>query len=232
MSLVEKSIQGILVTKVDPLQLVFANNAMENSLGYCSNEMLSLSPKGIMDLVYHEDRAIFFKRMESRLKGEQAQSFHEFRAVRKDGSIIWMTSLANRIEFEGQPAVQGVFLDIDERKKLEDAVKEKLDMLESLTENIGAGFVTISKDYRVLYANKFVKNNLGNVEGKLCYSSLNTLDHICPDCGVKKVFEEGVVRDSHEYSQIGVHGEPYYVELVATPLKDKDGNVTAALEFL
>jgi PAS domain S-box-containing protein len=58
------------------------------------------------------------------------------------------------------------------------------------------------------------------------------LDHICPDCGVRKVFEEGVERDSHEYTQIGINGKPYYVELIATPLKDKDGNVNAALEFV
>jgi PAS domain S-box-containing protein len=231
-TLVEKSLQGILVTKVAPLRLVFANDAMGKILGYSLHELMSLSPQGIMGLVHHEDRAVFFKRMESRLQGEQPESFLEFRAVRKDGSVIWMNALANRIEFEGQPAVQGVFLDIDERKKLEAAVKEKLDMLEALTQNIGAGFVTISKDYRVLYANKFVKNNMGNVEGKLCYATLNTLDHICPDCGVKKIFEEGVAKDSHEYSQIGIDGKQFFVEIIATPLKDKDGNVTAALEFI
>ena len=231
-TLVEKSLQGILITKVAPLRLIFANDSMGKSLGYSSNELLSLSPQGIMGLVYYEDRAVFFKRMENRLQGEQPESFLEFRAVKKDGSVIWMNALANRIEFEGQPAVQGVFLDINERKKLEATVKEKLDMLEALTENIGAGFVTISKDYHIMYANKFVKNNVGNVEGKLCYASLNTLDHICPDCGVKKVFENGVSKDSHEYSQIGIDGKPYFVDLIATPLKDKEGNVTAAVEFI
>jgi signal transduction histidine kinase len=70
------------------------------------------------------------------------------------------------------------------------------------------------------------------VEGKRCYATLNTLDHICPDCGVKKVFEDGVARDSHEYSHIGIDGKPHYVELIATPLKDKVGNVIAALEFV
>lgn len=31
---------------------------------------------------------------------------------------------------------------------------------------------------------------------------------------------------------MGINGTPYYVELIATPLKDKDGKVTAALEFV
>ncbi len=138
-------------------------------------------------------------------------------------------------ETNAYPTITGlsVFVkDITERKKMEAEVKKQLNMLESLTENLGVGFAIISKDYHVLWVNRFIKNNVGNAEGKLCYSSLNTLDHICPDCGVRKVFEDGVAKDSHEYTNIGIHGNPYYVELIATPLKDKDGHITAALEFV
>ncbi len=483
-TVVEKSLQGILITQPSPLRLVFANQSMGKILGYSTEELKSLSPEGVAGLIYNEDRTVFFERLESRMHGEPANSSLEFRAVRKNGSIVWLEAFASRIEYMGQPAVQGMFLDIDERKKVseilresearyrelanslpdivfesdttgklvfvneraleiagyahedfekglnilqfvapedrqramksiqrllaggsyvpaeyvflrkdgttfpalitttlrisknkvtglrglvlditerkkaeevmrisearyrelanflpeivfeadltgkltffsqrafeitgftreelekglnmlsfvvpeerekatenmkkslagedlganeytlvrkngttypaivrtgpiisenkvtglrglviditerkktEDAREQDRDMLEAITENLGAGFVTISKDYRVLYANKFVKNNVGDVEGKHCYATLNTLDHICPDCGVKKVFEDGVAKDAHEYSNVGIDGTPYYVELIATPLKDKDGNVKAALEFV
>lgn len=143
---------------------------------------------------------------------------------------MWGQSIPEKLA-DGEIIWHGYNVDVTERKKLEATLQEKLDTLEVITENIGAGLVTISKDYRVLYANKFVKNKLGNVEGKTCYSTLHTLDHICPDCGVKKVFEDGVAKDSHEYSQVGIDGKPYFVEIIATPLKDKEGNATAALEF-
>ena len=74
--------------------------------------------------MYHEDRAAFFKRMENRLRGEPAEVCFEFRAVRKDGSIIWLSSLANRVDYEGQPAVQGMFLDINESKKAAEILSE------------------------------------------------------------------------------------------------------------
>jgi PAS domain S-box-containing protein len=121
--------------------------------------------------------------------------------------------------------------DISERKKMEATIKQERDMLESVTENIGAGFINISKDYRVLWANEFIRRYKGDVEGKLCYATLNTLDHICPDCGVKKVFEDGVTLDTHEYNSTDIKGNDYWVELIATPIKDKDGNVIAALEL-
>ena len=61
-----------------------------------SEELKSLSPVEICRLVHHEDRAVFFNRIESRLQGEQADSSFEFRAVRKDGSIVWMEAFSSR----------------------------------------------------------------------------------------------------------------------------------------
>ena len=116
-SLVENSLQGIAILQTAPIRIVFANGALGKILGYSSQEIMSLSPEEIMHLVYHEDRAVFFKRMENRLLGEPAETCFEFRAVRKDGSIIWLSSLANRVDYGGQPAVQGMFLDINESKK-------------------------------------------------------------------------------------------------------------------
>jgi PAS domain S-box-containing protein len=164
-------------------------------------------------------------------RGEDVPPY-EYAIVTRDGKIISSIITSKLIDYEGEKALLGIVTDITERKKVEDALRQNQDLLEAITDNMGVGLGIISKDYRVLWVNKFIKSNVGEVEGKHCYSSLNTLDHICPDCGVRKIFEEGVERDSHEYTQIGVNGEPYYVEIIATPLKDKDGKVTAALEFV
>ncbi|MGD0645684.1 MAG: PAS domain S-box protein [Candidatus Bathyarchaeia archaeon] len=122
--LVEESLQGILITKTSPLQLVFANESMGKILGYSTEELKSLSPEGVAGLIYNEDRNVFFKRLESRMRGEPANSSLEFRAVRKNGSTVWLEAFANRIEYMGQPAVRGMFLDIDERKKVSDILRE------------------------------------------------------------------------------------------------------------
>jgi len=231
-TLVEQSTQGIVIVKGPIPHIVFANSVISKILGYSVQELTSLSPQQVIGLVHPDDRDLFFGRFKERLEGKPTPTQYGVRGIRKDGTIVWLELSSALIEYDGQPAVQAMFADITERKKMEDALRQDQDMLEAITENLGAGFVTISKDYLVLYANRFIKNNVGDVEGKQCYATLNTLDHICPDCGVKKVFEDGVAKDSHEYSQMGINGKPYYVELIATPLKDKDGNVTAALEFV
>ena len=66
---------------------------------------------------------------------------------------------------------------------------------------------------------------------KHCYQLFNNLDTVCPDCGVKKVFEENVSLDVHEYEFIGSTGKPICVELRVTPLKGKNGEVVGAIEL-
>ena len=117
--LVEKSFQGILIAKVNPLSIVFANEAMGKILKYTPQELTALSPEQIMNLVYPDDKHSFVKRLEKWLRGEPTVSCYEFRAIRKDGTIIWLNEFANQIDYEGQPAIECMFLDITKHIKLE-----------------------------------------------------------------------------------------------------------------
>lgn len=227
-SLAEESPNMIFICRRG--RVVYANKKCEDNMGYTKEEFYS-PDFNFFSLCAPEYLEATRSAFDKHMSGEEIPSY-EYALVTRDGKRIEAIIASKLIEYGGEKAILGIVTDITERKKMEDALRQDQDMLEAITENLGAGFVTISKDYRILYANRFVKNNCGNVEGKQCYATLNTLDHICPDCGVIKVFEDGVARDSHEYSQIGINGKPYYVELIATPLKDKDGNVTAALEFV
>ena len=135
-TVVEESLQGILITQTSPLRLVFANQSMGKILGYSTEELKSLSPEGVAGLIYNEDRTVFFKRLESRVHGEPANSSLEFRAVRKNGSIVWLEAFASRIEYMGQPAVQGMFLDIDERKKVSEILRESEERYRELANSL------------------------------------------------------------------------------------------------
>jgi PAS domain S-box-containing protein len=121
--------------------------------------------------------------------------------------------------------------DITEKKKIENDLKLERDKLEAVTENIGAGLGIFSKDFRILWANKLLKQLNGECEGKKCYSTFNKLRDVCPDCGVKKVFETGVLLDVHEYSNLDDKGNRFWIELIVTPIKDEKGNITSALEL-
>jgi PAS domain S-box-containing protein len=122
--------------------------------------------------------------------------------------------------------------DAVDRKKAEEALRTERDRLEIVTESIGAGLAVISEDYRILWANKVIKRLFGDVEGKTCYSTYDQRSAICPKCGVREVFESGKDKAVHEQVGKGVDGKIIWSESIVTPIKDKGGKVTAAVEVV
>ena len=144
--LVENSLQGIMIAQGIPLRLVYANESMGKILGYSLAEFTSRSSSEVEALVYFEDRAVFFNRFKDRLEGKEAENVYEFRAVRKDGSIIWLEAFATLIEYNGKPAVQSMFLNIDKRKKVEEALRRSRGRTQFLLREHDRWFCILSND--------------------------------------------------------------------------------------
>jgi PAS domain S-box-containing protein len=115
-SLVEGSIQGMFVHR--DLQLLFANEECARILGYESLE--ELQKAGPVDQHFHPDEKDRLRGYaEARLRGDTLPSNYELRALRKDGSSIWLENRVTLVEWEGGPAIQSVFYDITDRKRAE-----------------------------------------------------------------------------------------------------------------
>jgi PAS domain S-box-containing protein len=162
--LVEQSLQGIVIAQGPPPRLVFANLAMAKILGYTPDELTSLSLKETEGLVHPEDRAVFFGRFSDRLQGKPVPPRYEVRGIRKDGETRWLEISSNRIEYNGQPAVQATFTDITERKLAE----QKLRLQSEITENMFEGVVLARvNDGVIVYANRRFEQIFGYDSGEL-----------------------------------------------------------------
>jgi PAS domain S-box-containing protein len=126
--------------------------------------------------------------------------------------------------------IASIYQDITERKKNDLEIKQKSEALEKVAETIDSGLAVIGKDYSVVWANKHLMD-LGVAPNKKCYQTFSKLNAVCPDCGVRKIFEQNVGLDVHEFETVDSKGEKTWIELRVTPLKDRDGNVIAALEL-
>ena len=121
--LVENSPEGIAICREDsPPRFVFVNSEFGKILGYSPEELLALSPEEIMRAIHPDDRKTFFDRFKKRMKGKNIDFTYEFRVIHKNGSIKWVEGRSSLIEYKGMPAAQGMFLDITERRKAEEAL--------------------------------------------------------------------------------------------------------------
>gem|GEM_PF-891039 len=135
-TLVEQSLQGIAIAQGIPLHIVFANTALAEISGYTVEELLSFSLEDTREVIYSEDLLFTLERYRDRLKGEPVPPRYEFRIIRKDGEVHWLELYVSRIEYQGSPAVQAAIMDITERKKAEEQIKQSLREKEVLLREI------------------------------------------------------------------------------------------------
>jgi PAS domain S-box-containing protein len=210
--------------------IIECNEATLHLHGFSSRD--ELIGRSAFELISAKERQKASKLMASILKKGSVKNV-EYTFLTEGGKEFPAEASASAITNAAGKPVGFVTItkDISQRKKMEETLRQERDMLEAVTENVGAGLAIISEDYRILWANKLLKQLYGDCEGKICFSRFNRLIKVCPECGVKEVFEHNVPSDSHEYATTDANGNKVWIELIVTPIKDKEGNVIAALEL-
>lgn len=212
-------------------RVIYWNPAAEKMFGFTEREAVG---RKLAELVIpphvHNKHGELLKEL---LKHPISKKHFGYLALRKDGSLFPIDLAVVSVELKDKSCLLSIVRDITEWKAMEEALRQERDMLESMATNIDAGLTIISRDYRVLWANQRLRQVGGsnNIENRYCYSVFNKAScGICQDCGIKKIFENGAVIDRHDYH---VKNGDYerWIELIATPVKDKDGKVVAALEL-
>ncbi|MFZ0241873.1 MAG: response regulator [Desulfobacterales bacterium] len=122
--------------------------------------------------------------------------------------------------------------EIDVRKHAEESLRVERDTLDKITHSVGAGLAVISRDYRTVWANEVLKKMFGDIEGQPCHLANNNCEKICNGCGVREVFENGKEESLHEQTGRDLNGHTVYSQIIATPIRDGQGNITAALELV
>ena len=228
--LVELAHEGIWAID-NNFNTVFVNPHMAQMLGYAESEMIG---KSIFDFLFKTEVEKTTQYLSQFKQGMNGNFEYEF--LRKDGSSVYASIAAAPIKDDEGSYVGTLALvsDITLRKKMENELRQETEKLENITESMGVGLTVMGKDYHILWTNKVMKQirGLPDLEGRTCYATYNYLDTVCPECGVKKVFE-GKESDSREFMVFDREkGSTIWTQLIATPIKDKDGNVTAALELV
>ena len=159
-TLVDQSLQGIVIAQGDEPRLMYANPAMGGILGSTPDELTAAGAPDTMTFVHPEDRAMFLRRYRRRIAGDPALHF-EFRGLRRDGETRWLSVSAARIEYQGQPAVLGAFVDVTERRKAEDALAAEKERLAVTLSSIGDGVIATDIEGRVVLFNEVAQELTG-----------------------------------------------------------------------
>jgi two-component system, NtrC family, sensor kinase len=128
----------------------YLNVTFPLAIGYTVHELMG---RDSMDLVFPEDREMVQENTIKMLKGQQLSPY-QFRVTSKDGSIVWVMGTVKSIMYHGRRATLGSYMEITERKQMEEALEQQEEKYRELADSITDVFFAMDKHLRYTYWNK------------------------------------------------------------------------------
>ncbi|MBI5484502.1 MAG: diguanylate cyclase [Deltaproteobacteria bacterium] len=95
---------------------------------------------------------------------------------------------------------------------------------------VGDGITVHDRDFRIIYQNQVMQNIFGECVGKTCHEAYNQSSTICNECPVATCFSNGEVHTVERIVNIG--DKTFVFENCASPIRDKNGTIVAAVEVV
>jgi PAS domain S-box-containing protein len=169
--------------------IIFANRRGFETFGYTQEDF----NKGlsIFQMVIPEDRERVKQNLLKLLQGEKFIG-NEYAAMRKDGSTFPIFASVNLIVKNNKPiGVRGVVIDITERKRAEEGIKESQKTLATILDSVDADiYIADMKNYQILFINKHMKDHFGHdLVGKICWQVFRGESRPCAHCTNNKLLD-------------------------------------------
>ncbi|MGE4451298.1 bifunctional diguanylate cyclase/phosphodiesterase [Castellaniella sp.] len=144
---------GVSVTDVKTGRLVRVNQKYCDILGYERDELLRLD---FRQLTHPDDLAPDLEQMRRVQAGEIREFRLEKRVLRKSGEPIWVDLTVSPIWQPGEAPDYhvAVIQDIDERRRMQDALRERERRLRSILDHLPVGVCLVRHDERITFRNR------------------------------------------------------------------------------
>ena len=166
-----------------------------------------------------------------RLSGEGSSDEDEIGLLRKDGVVrdaqIRLTSLV----FNNRPAVLGNIIDITEKKRAEEKVRETKNLLQTVFDGISDPLVMIDSRMDLKMMNKAALEYYGLTEGMKglnvpCYNFFKGQWNPCGDCHIFPAVSRG---KPASFEREGFQDPSRIEQVFIYPLKEKDCKIDGAI---
>jgi PAS domain S-box-containing protein len=228
--LVESLTDAILVWSSE--DIIYANPAALKL--FRVNQARDLIGKRYLDFVHSDDRPESAERIKKSKNEKWIAPRREHRMITADGKVIHVESTGVPIQFQGKIQHFGIFSDITERVKAEEALRESEERYRTLIENIPQGVLLKNRESKYISINTAYALAFGlrqeDIIGKSDYDfhpkdsadKFRQEDRLVMEAGESREFDEENVKD----------GKKRFYHKVKVPVRDGMGKIIGVLSTL
>ncbi len=203
-------------------KFMYVNPAIYQLLGYTQEEWIGSS---LSDHCSPENMEFMLNLAKEEIKkGNNLNGLiFETELFHKNGEII-AVEINEKIIFDDDGntvSIQGTARNITERKQAEKILKAEQNKLINIFNSMEDGIYIVNQDYNIEYVNPVLMKDLGEWEGRKCYSYFHGREEVCPWCKNQDVLSGKTVQWEWKFDKTGK-----IFDIIDTPLKNPDGSIS------
>jgi diguanylate cyclase (GGDEF)-like protein/PAS domain S-box-containing protein len=217
---------GIGIHIIQEGKFVFVSPLLQKLSGYSKSTLLG---QNSLVHVHPEDRNLVKEKAIRCLKAKRKDNY-EYRVIKKNGDILWLLEMVAPIQFNGERAVLGSFMDITKHKHEELALRETQNKHGEILESIEEGYYEVNLAGNLTFVNDAIIREWGYSRKELLgmnYRQLADAENAKKLFhSFNEVYRTGNPVKNIEWTIIQKNGTSMHVEASIVPNKDLSGNIT------
>jgi PAS domain S-box-containing protein len=129
--------------------------------GYSKKNLYSFSCADVTKIIHIDDLDVVKKHYEGTLKGSLKNFTMKYRVLEKGQGIRWVETFVSRIEYGGKPAIQAAVIDVTEKERAEESLRESERKYRDLAELLPQGLFESDAEGVLTYANPSTLETFG-----------------------------------------------------------------------
>ena len=171
-TIAEQSLLGISIIQNN--QVKYMNKTYANMYGYSIEEMMRWTLEDAKKAIHPNDRDFVIKQMIKKQRGKKnVKTHYQYRAIKKDGSLIWIDNYSKPIKYKGKPANLVTIVNITKQKK----IGEKFRYQAELVENVSDAVISTDEYFNILSWNEAAEKIYGWKENEVLGKTVDQVLH-------------------------------------------------------
>jgi len=219
---VESTNDGISI--IQDGKYVYANQKLLQTIGREKDGIIGM-PLGIYTLA--DDRNMVWEHYENRLNHKPEPLSYDLRAVKSDGSVVTINISSVNITYKGRPAIISFILDVTDRKKAEEALRQSEEKYRTIIESIEDDYFETDLKGTITFINKPC-DWTGRKREELL--GMNFREYTVPEMAAKataafsQIYREGKPARITDYQVLHKNGRICHLEMSVSLIRDAYGN--------